>query len=281
MSIIISTRYLSPLQWILKILCSILGATSLVEVIGRAVTNEGIMARVRPQPYYHPSERTYSRLFSEIQEAVDMTLLKLQDVIFANDLQGTIIGFASTFIAYWLVKAIPPFWLAIMATVLTYSLGPILTGSRSTNSNATNLKPAIDQKARDLRDRAANTAVSATNRTANIAQELSSRAMDTASSASNVTAAKAQDIKDYTTESTAYATERATGVAQELKNRTTKAADSATNGTETVGNGTSTQHAVNNESAPPNAPGFDDSNMSKDRRTQLHPLASEIRNTAL
>ena len=58
-------------------------------MIGRVATKDGIIVRVRPQPYYRPSEHTYSRLFSELGEVVDMLLVKLQEIVFAENLQGT------------------------------------------------------------------------------------------------------------------------------------------------------------------------------------------------
>lgn len=66
-------------------------ATSLVEGLGRFATKDGIMSRVRPQSYYRPAKSTYSHLFSEVQEAVDMSLLKFQRILFGEDLQGAIV----------------------------------------------------------------------------------------------------------------------------------------------------------------------------------------------
>jgi hypothetical protein len=81
----------TPPQALMLLKANILVATSLIEAIGRVATNDSIMARVRPQSYYHPSKRTYSHLFSEIQEAVDITLVKFQRAIFAENLQGPIV----------------------------------------------------------------------------------------------------------------------------------------------------------------------------------------------
>jgi hypothetical protein len=64
-------------------------ATSLLETAGRVATKGGIIARIRPQPYYRPSECTYSRLFAELREAIDMVSVKLQKVVFVENLRGT------------------------------------------------------------------------------------------------------------------------------------------------------------------------------------------------
>lgn len=59
--------------------------------MGRVATKDGVMTRVRPRSYYRPSKQTYSRLFSEIEQAVDMSLVKLQRIIFMEDLTGGLI----------------------------------------------------------------------------------------------------------------------------------------------------------------------------------------------
>jgi len=219
MSLIISTRYISLVQWTIKALCLVLGASSLIEIVGRVATKDGIIARVRPQPYYRPSEYTYSRIFSELREAVDMILVKLQMIIFAENLQGTSIAFMFSFIAYWLVKAIPPFWLAIVATLFTYTFGPILT-RQSLDANDYGMMPITDQKAQDLKKRIMDTASSATDHATNTAQNLSSGAMDTASSASDRVAGTAQDLKNRTIDAASSAMDHTTAANKELKNRT-------------------------------------------------------------
>jgi hypothetical protein len=173
-----------------------------------------------------------------------------------------------------LFTATPPFWLAIVTTLFTYTLSAILTRQFSKNSNATSMKPVSDQKAQDLKNRAVDTASSASNCAANTAQDLSAKAMDTASSTTDRTATTAQDIKDRNMDTAASTTDHATGMVQDLKNRTMERAHSANDGTGAKEHATGAQAAGEYGTAAPNAPGFDHNGLSKDRRTQLHPFES-------
>jgi hypothetical protein len=207
----------------------------------------------------------------------------------------------STFAAYWLIKFIPPFWLAILATVLAYTLGPIFTGRHSDT-----LKPAIDQKARDLGNTAADMAATATNQTRDKAQELSSRASETASSASQYTvdrtkelgsqamntastatqntASKAQELSSQTTDMASTASNNAAATAQKIKDNSLDSMQYVTGQSTKLGQGSGhpspigTQSTINNAAtdgidthyaydykhAPPSAPGFADKNVVKE-----------------
>lgn len=181
---------------------------------------------------------------------------------------------------------IPPFWLAISVTVLTYTIGPILSGQHSTS-----IRPAIDQKAQELKDHAMNRASSMTDQTAAKAHELGSQATDTISTASKSAAAKAQHIKDRAGNMASSATNQTAnksealgsrvtdtassvrndvvGKVQDVKDRTANAnaqetqeqasakSDSSMVGTTTLGNEGSTRYAVYQNNAPPTAPVFD------------------------
>jgi hypothetical protein len=162
-------------------------------------------------------------------------------------------AFALSFIAYGLVKAIPPFWLAIIATLLTYTLGPIVTRQLS-DLNRADIEHVITQNAK--------------------------RAVDTASSVMNRTASTAEELKNYTKETASYTADRAAEMGQEIKNRALDTA-SATDRVGAKGQGTGAQPARDSAAAPPNALSTDQEGMSKDRRTQLHPMQSGDVNIAL
>jgi hypothetical protein len=189
-------------------------------------------------------------------------------------------AFALSFIAYWLIKAIPPFWLAIIATLLTYTLGPILTRQFS-DPNVPSMKPVIDQKVQNIKHGAEDAASSAIDHAANTTQNLSSQALDTASSTTDHTRAAAQDLKNRTSDTATYTADRAAEMGQTLKNRSMDTADPATDGMGEIGHGLGAQHVGDYGTAAPNAPSFNHNGSSKDRGTQLHLLESENVNTAL
>lgn len=168
--------------------------------------------------------------------------------------------------AYWLVQAIPPFWLAIIATVLTYILAPIFTGP-----NAAKVKPVIDQKAQELKNSVTNIASS----TANTAQDLGSRAVDTASSATSRAAETAQDLKDRTANTASYAADRASEMGQDVKNRTANTASYTADRAREASN-TSAAHLSGNQGTTGiYAYSASQGSLAQDRRDQLHSLEEE------
>lgn len=185
----------------------------------------------------------------------------------------------------------------MFATLFTYTLAPILT-RQLTGPSAPNMKPIIDQEAQGLKNQAIDIASPSTNHAANTAQDLSSRVIDMASSSTDHVAEKTPDFKDRVIDTASSAightmaaaqvpkgraidtaaatTGRAVGMSHGLKTRTIDTAYSTTDRM-----GTGAQYADNYETAAPNASGFDQNGLSKDRRTQLHPLESGSVNTAL
>ncbi|KAL2063209.1 hypothetical protein VTL71DRAFT_5013 [Oculimacula yallundae] len=218
-SLILSTRYFSPFVWVLKLLCIILGVNLTLESTSRVTAKSSILSRVRPLPYYRPSEATYTRLFSELQDASNMTITKLQRIVFAEDLTDTGVAFILAFSSYWLLQTIPSFWLALFSTVFLYSIAPILNRKLSSH-DAPNWKPALNHKMQEAGESTVDTASLVASRTANNAQFLSHGAIDAVSSGTNHTAGTAQDFKNRITGSASAATSDGADTAENLKKST-------------------------------------------------------------
>lgn len=106
-----------------------------------------------------------------------------------------------TLAAYWLTSIVPAFWLAIITTVLTYTIAPMLSGPY-----ASKIQPVIKQTARDAADSARNTASAATDYTVSKSQELGSQARDNVALSTNYTADKTQEFGSQVKASAASAT---------------------------------------------------------------------------
>ncbi|PGH23614.1 hypothetical protein AJ80_02395 [Polytolypa hystricis UAMH7299] len=124
-SVIIAARYLPLLRWAFKFLYVSLGFTVIIEVGSKLVLSRGIASSSRPRKYYTIPKDTVESVLEDLEQLVDFFLIEFQRILFAENLTHTLFAFTAALSAYWLVRFLPLWGLALIAVTIAY-LGPLI-----------------------------------------------------------------------------------------------------------------------------------------------------------
>ena len=113
------------LRWGLKATWIVLGTTILAEVAGKSVLNQGLATQLRPRKYYTVSRETLNTAIGDVHELLNFFVIEAQRVLFAENVYVSgLVAFAA-FLAYYLVKIVPYWGLALVGTTFAF-LGPLV-----------------------------------------------------------------------------------------------------------------------------------------------------------
>ncbi|CCC06946.1 hypothetical protein SMACR_00989 [Sordaria macrospora] len=118
-------RYFDVLRLGFKLTWMVLGATVAAEVAGRTVLNQGLTTQLRPRKYYTVSKQTLDSAIGDVHELVNFFVIEAQRVLFAENVYVSGLVALSAFFAYYLVKIVPYWGLALVSTTLAF-LGPLV-----------------------------------------------------------------------------------------------------------------------------------------------------------
>lgn len=119
-SLIFTVRYLDVLRWAFKLTWMVLGITVAAEVAGKSLMNNGFATQVRPRQYFTVSRETLDALIGDVHELVNFFVIESQRVLFAENVYVSAAAALAAFISYHLVKIVPYWGLAVMATTITF-----------------------------------------------------------------------------------------------------------------------------------------------------------------
>jgi hypothetical protein len=213
LSLLFGAHYLPLTQMVLKGGVTALGLVSVTESASRMLGNRSLSSQLRPREYKTFPESTLNATLKDIHDFVQYAAVQVQRIVFGQDLQKTFVSFLSLTALYWLVKAVPPFWLAVMALTSVY-VAPLLASPRGrevirdAGTQAQELASTATQKGR----------MAAHDASAN-AQKLASAATESGRTAINDASARVGSLANSTKETGRAATNSITSGAQNLANQ--------------------------------------------------------------
>lgn len=123
--LIFATRYISILPYVLKMLYWALGTAAVLEVAGKALLGNGLASQFRPRTYFVIPKHSLAMVLDDAAELTNFFVIEFQRVLFAESVGATVAAFFASFTAYWLIKFVPLWGLALIATSLVY-LTPLI-----------------------------------------------------------------------------------------------------------------------------------------------------------
>ncbi|KAF1349561.1 Reticulon-domain-containing protein [Delphinella strobiligena] len=174
------TRYVPVLKYVFKGLYIVLGITAAAEISGKLVLDRGLASNFRPRKYYTISRETLDTFADDFEQFVNFFVIEFQRIVFAENIYATVAAFTSALFGYLLVKIVPAWGLALIATSLVYFLPLIyVKNQRVIDQHLRNAGEVINQQATQVRD---------------LAVHHTNRATEVAKSAASEYSAKAQDL---------------------------------------------------------------------------------------
>ncbi|KAK4197295.1 Reticulon-domain-containing protein [Triangularia verruculosa] len=119
-SLIFSVRYLDVLRWGFKLTWMALGVTIAAEVAGKAILNNGFATQLRPRKYYTVPRETLDAVIGDVNELINFGVIEAQRILFAENVWASAAVALGAFISYYLVKVVPYWGLALIATSIVF-----------------------------------------------------------------------------------------------------------------------------------------------------------------
>lgn len=80
---------------------------------------------MKPRQYFQVNKNTFDVLFNEIANVFNFLVLEFQRLVFAETISHTAVACVVSFMSYKLIRFIPLWGLALIGTILAFSLPPI------------------------------------------------------------------------------------------------------------------------------------------------------------
>jgi hypothetical protein len=119
-SFIFAARYLDLIRYAFKLTWVALGVTVAAEGTGKLILNNGLASQMRPRRYYTFPRETLDSLIGDVHELINFFVIEAQRILFAENLAASAVAGVSAFISYYLIKIVPYWGLALIATSLTF-----------------------------------------------------------------------------------------------------------------------------------------------------------------
>lgn len=173
------TRYVPILKYIFKGLYVVLGITAAAEVAGKVVLDRGLASHMRPRKYYTINRGSLEATLDDVEQLINFFVIEFQRIVFAENVYATIAAFSSALLGYFLVKIVPTWGLALIATSAVYLVPLIyIKNRRVIDEHLSHAGEVINQQATQVRDLTAQHTNRATEIVKNTASEYSAKAQD-------------------------------------------------------------------------------------------------------
>ncbi|KAG5984331.1 hypothetical protein E4U55_005216 [Claviceps digitariae] len=126
-SFIFVARYLDVIRWALKLSSMALSVTVAAEVAGKAVLNHGLATQMRPRRYHTVSRATLDKFIGDVHELINFFVIEAQRILFVENIGASAAVCVTAFLSYHLVKLVPYWGLAILATTVAFFVPLIYT----------------------------------------------------------------------------------------------------------------------------------------------------------
>lgn len=125
---IVAVRYLDILRYSFKLTYLLLGITIAAEVGGKAIMGTGLATSFRPREYITISKSTVDAMIGDAHELLKFFMIEAQRIAFVENVWASIGAFVASFISYYLVKIVPYWGLALIATTALF-FAPLIYSS--------------------------------------------------------------------------------------------------------------------------------------------------------
>ncbi|KAK3687347.1 Reticulon-domain-containing protein [Podospora appendiculata] len=119
-SFIFAVRYLDLLRWGFKLTWMVLGITIAAEIAGKALLNNGFATQLRPRKYYTVSRESLDAMIGDVNELINFFVIESQRILFAENIYASAAAAVAAFLSYYLVKIVPYWGLALIATTVVF-----------------------------------------------------------------------------------------------------------------------------------------------------------------
>ncbi|XXG94379.1 hypothetical protein Hte_000634 [Hypoxylon texense] len=126
-SLIFVARYLDVIRYTFKLTYMALGVTILAEVAGKTIVGNGLATQLRPRKYYTVPRETLDSLIGDVHELINFFVIESQRILFAENVSASTAAAVGAFLSYYLVKIVPYWGLALVATTLLFFVPLIYT----------------------------------------------------------------------------------------------------------------------------------------------------------
>ncbi|KAK8217566.1 hypothetical protein M8818_001324 [Zalaria obscura] len=173
------TRYVPVLKYVFKALYVILGITAAAEIAGRVIFDNGLASSMRPRKYYTIPRESLETALGDLEQMINFFVIEVQRIVFAENIYATVAAFTSALIGYFLVKIVPKWGLALIATTAIYLVPLVYLKNREViDGHLQHAGEIVSQQTSQVRD---------------LAAHHTSRAADMAKSTASQYSAKAQE----------------------------------------------------------------------------------------
>lgn len=160
--------------------------TAAAEVAGKVVLDRGLASHMRPRKYYTINRQTLDAVSDDVEQFLNFFVIEFQRIVFAENVYATIAAFTSALLGYLLVKIVPTWGLALIATSLVYFVPLIyIKNQKVIDEHLHHAGEVINQQATQVRDLAAQHTSHITEVVQHTASEYSAKAQEMIGSAKN------------------------------------------------------------------------------------------------
>jgi len=177
---IFSARYLNIIRYALKALWVTLGITASAELAGQFALGKGLTSQLRPRKYFTIQKASLERLTDDIEQFVNFFVIESQRILFVENVYTTIAAFFASLISYFLIKFVPLWGLAVIATSIAY-MGPLvyIKNKEAIDAQLEKGYNIANQQAHQLKDLAAEHTGNATKTLQGYTQQYTAKAQET------------------------------------------------------------------------------------------------------
>ncbi|KAG5914888.1 hypothetical protein E4U53_004573, partial [Claviceps sorghi] len=126
-SFIFVARYLDLIRWAFKLSSVVLSVTVAAEIAGKAVLNHGLATQMRPRRYITVSRATLDKFIGDVHELINFFVIEAQRIVFVENIGASAVACLAAFVSYHLVKLVPYWGLAILATTVAFFVPLVYT----------------------------------------------------------------------------------------------------------------------------------------------------------
>ncbi|KAK5660482.1 hypothetical protein OQA88_13030 [Cercophora sp. LCS_1] len=119
-SLIFAVRYLDIFRWGFKLTWMVLAITIAAEVAGKTLMNNGFATQLRPRQYYTVPKETLDVVIGDVHELINFFVIESQRILFAENVYASTAAALGAFLSYYLVKIVPYWGLALIATTVLF-----------------------------------------------------------------------------------------------------------------------------------------------------------------
>ncbi|KAJ4385501.1 hypothetical protein N0V93_009929 [Gnomoniopsis smithogilvyi] len=199
---IFAVRYLDTLRYGFKATWMVLGVVIAAEVAGKLVMNTSLASQLRPRRYYTIPRDTFDAIFGDVHELANFLVIESQRILFAENIGASTTVALSAFLSYWLVKIVPYWGLALLATTLLFTVPLVYTSNQELiDHHLKNAQDIVAAQTEQLRQLAGTHTAKATEVTKQYMGDYTSKAQELlrgrqAPASTSTPAAPASTVKD-------------------------------------------------------------------------------------